>query len=105
MGAAVWGGPEHTQSLFGLLFLEGHFSSHLGHFSSHFSCPQIWVITFELNMSEDWKSWGSKGTIMYARSQCDSGLVLKALASLFVSWETWGRFSSSPDTGALVHEK
>lgn len=68
-------------------------------------CSQIWVIRFDLNMSEDWNSQGSKGTKMQALSHCDSGMVLKALGSLLVSWETWGRFSSSPDTGALVCEK
>lgn len=68
-------------------------------------CSQIWVIRFDLSMSEDWNSRGSKGIIMQALSQCDSGLVSKVLGSLFVSWETWGRFSSSPDTGALVLER
>lgn len=67
-------------------------------------CSQIWVIRFDLNMSENWNSRGSRGTIMQALSQCDSGLVSKALGSLSVSWESWGRFSSSPDTGALVLE-
>lgn len=68
-------------------------------------CSQIWVIRFDLNMSEDWNSQGGKGTIMQALSQCDSGPVSKALSSLLVSWESRGRFSSSPDTGALVLER